>query len=307
MEEERSIVTVNELSVSFRRHNSSFVQEEIPVLSELSVNVKKGEVLAIAGSSGSGKSILAHAIMGLLPDNAITSGEIWYKDTLLTKKIQQKLCGTSMALIPQSVAYLDPLMRVGEQIQGIYGKKDDVEKALKQYELEERVAQMFPFQLSGGMARKVLVSTAVITAAELIIADEPTPGLDLAMAMETLKFFREFANQGKGVILITHDIDLAFHFADRIAIFYAGTTVEIAKASDFSGNGELLRHPYTRALYKALPQNGFEYSEGLQPYLPPQPSGCRYSPCCPDKQAACAGKIPMREVRGGYVRCVYGN
>lgn len=153
------------------------------------------------------------------------------------------------------------------------------------------------------MARRVLVSTAVVSDAELIIADEPTPGLDTATAVETLKIFREFADQGKGVVLITHDIDLAFQVADKIAVFYAGTAVEIANASDFSGNGEALRHPYTKALYQALPQNGFQPIEGFQPYSGRLPAGCLFEPRCACRGSRCGEKVPMRQVRGGMVRC----
>ena len=148
-----------------------------------------------------------------------------------------------MALVPQSVAYLDPLMQVDAQVRG---GKPDREKIARQKQvfrrlyLDESTEKLYPFQLSGGMARRVLVSTAVVSGAEVIIADEPTPGLDLAMAMEALRIFRELADEGRAVVLITHDIDLAFHVADRIAVFYAGTTVEIAEAADFRRGPEAL-------------------------------------------------------------------
>ena len=135
----------------------------------------------------------------------------------------------------------------------------------KRFQLDEKTEKLYPFQLSGGMARRVLVSTAVLSGAEVIIADEPTPGLDLDMAMEALKVFRELADEGKAVILITHDIDLAFHMADRIAVFYAGTTVEMAEAEDFRQGEHALRHPYSKALWRALPQNGFEPISGSSP------------------------------------------
>lgn len=299
------LLNVDELSVAFRMYDNTFEQQELQVISSLSVQVRRGEMLAIAGSSGSGKSILAHAIMGLLPENAIVSGNMYYDGELLTEQRQKALRGTKIALIPQSVAYLDPLMCVGEQVCGIYGKKADQQAAFQRYGLAPAVEKMYPFQLSGGMARKVLVSTAVVTDADLIIADEPTPGLDLAMAIETLKTFREFADQNKGVILITHDIDLAFNTADRIAVFYAGTTVEVANAADFSGTGEALRHPYTRALFQALPQNGFQPIDGFQPYPKNLPQGCLFGPRCPHKRRECEGKIPMRWVGDGLVRCIH--
>ena len=164
---------------------------------------------------------------------------------------------------------------------------------------------MYRFQLSGGMARRVLISTAVMENAKLIIADEPTPGLDLEMAMETLRNFRELADQGCGVLLITHDIDLALNVADRIAVFYAGTTVEICPAADFKGGGDALRHPYSRAFIEALPQNGFKPIPGTQPYAGELPEGCLFAPRCTRKTAECCGEIEMRRLRGGEVRCIH--
>ena len=149
------------------------------------------------------------------------------------------------------------------------------------------------------------MSTAVISNASLIIADEPTPGLDLEMALEALKIFRELADEGKAVVLITHDIDLAFNIADRIAVFYAGTTVEMAKAEDFRRGMQELRHPYSKALWQALPQNGFQPIPGFQPYAKYLPKGCLFSPRCPHRTEECEKDIPMREIRGGYVRCIH--
>ena len=154
------------------------------------------------------------------------------------------------------------------------------------------------------MARRVLVSTALISEAQLIIADEPTPGMSLDQALEALRLFREMADEGKAVILITHDIDLAIEFADRVAVFYAGTTVETAFASDFKSGPDALRHPYSKALWNALPQNGFLPIEGFQPYAGNLPGGCLFAPRCPYKTPQCIAEIPpIREVRGGEVRC----
>ena len=147
------------------------------------------------------------------------------------------------------------------------------------------------------------MSAALITDAELIIADEPTPGMSLEQALEALGIFREMADEGKGVILITHDIDLAFEFADRVAVFYAGTTVETAPASDFRKGPDALRHPYSKALWRALPQNGFQPIEGFQPYAGNLPKGCLFAPRCPHRTAQCVAEVPpVRKVRGGEVR-----
>lgn len=308
--EKEPVLSVKDLSVSFHMYEAGLDQYDLQVISNLSLDVRPGEIVAIAGSSGSGKSLLAHAVMGLLPGNAAVSGEICYKGKQIGQKEKEALRGSAFALVPQSIAYLDPLMKVGSQVRGAKPDKKKIQaqkKIFERFSLDESVEKLYPFQLSGGMARRVLVSTAVISEAEVIIADEPTPGLDLAMAMEALKIFRELADEGKAVILITHDIDLAFHIADRIAVFYAGTTVEVANAEDFRKGPEALRHPYSRALYAALPQNGFHPIPGFQPYAKYLPKGCLFGPRCPYKTADCENNIPMRELRGGSVRCIHAD
>lgn len=304
------ILSVKDLSVSFQMYDNGLEKYDLKVISNLTLDVRPGEIVAIAGSSGSGKSLLAHAVMGLLPENASISGEISYKGKVLSQKEKEALRGKEMALVPQSVSYLDPLMKVGTQVRGRKADKEIIKaqrEIFRRFHLDEKTEQLYPFQLSGGMARRVLVSTAVLSGAEVIIADEPTPGLDLEMALEALKIFRELSDEGKAVILITHDIDLAFHIADRIAVFYAGTTVEIAAAKDFLEGVDALRHPYSKALWKALPQNGFEPIPGFQPYAKYLPKGCLFSPRCPHKTKECEENIPMGEVRGGYVRCIHAD
>lgn len=302
------ILTVKDLSIEFHMYDKGLEQYDLKVISNLDLEVCPGEIVAIAGSSGSGKSLLAHAVMGLLPENASLSGDIIYKGKKLDQREKENLRGKELALVPQSVSYLDPLMRTGRQISGKNPEKRKTQKKIFQrLRLKESTEKLYPFQLSGGMARRVLVSTAVLSGAEVIIADEPTPGLDLEMALETLKIFRELADEGKAVILITHDIDLAFHIADRVAVFYAGSTLEIADASDFLKGPKELRHPYSRALWKALPQNGFHPVPGFQPYAKYLPEGCLYYPRCPHRTKKCEKKISMTEVRGGLVRCIYAN
>ena len=245
--EKEPILTVKDLSIAFHMYDKGLEQYDLKVISNLDLDVYPGEIVAIAGSSGSGKSLLAHAVMGLLPENALLSGTIAYKGKILDQADKEKLRGKELALVPQSVAYLDPLMRIGTQVSGKGAPKKKVtlqKKIFQRLQLKENVEKLYPFQLSGGMARRVLVSTAVLSGADVIIADEPTPGLDLEMALETLKIFRELADEGKAIVLITHDIDLAFHIADRVAVFYAGTTLEIADANDFLEGQEALRHPY---------------------------------------------------------------
>ena len=306
-QKETFLLDVRELSLSFRMYDRGLEQRELQVISDLQLRVKPGEVVAIAGSSGSGKSLLASAILGILPANAALGGHMYLEGRELTPEVQAKLRGSEIALVPQSVAYLDPLMKVGKQADG-HRKPRPTEKRrglFRRFGLPEETEQLYPFQLSGGMARRVLVSTALLTDAKLIIADEPTPGMSLEQALEALRLFREMAD--KGVVLITHDIDLAFEFADRVAVFYAGTTVETAPAADFKAGPEALRHPYSQALWRALPQNGFTPIEGFQPYAGNLPRGCLFAPRCPRRTEQCLQAAPpMRPLRGGEVRCYHG-
>jgi len=308
-QKKETLLEIHDLSVSFRMYGRGLGQANLQVISDLYLTVYPKEVVAIAGSSGSGKSLLASAILGILPGNAVVGGHLHYKGQELTPQLQGRLRGTKIALVPQSTAFLDPLMKAGPQVDG-HQKPRPTEKRkrlFKRLGLPDKTGGLYPFQLSGGMARRVLVSTALITDAELIIADEPTPGMELGQALEALKMFREMADGGRAVILITHDIDLAFEFADRVAVFYAGTTVEVAPASDFKNGPQGLRHPYSKALWRALPQNGFQPARGFQPYAANLPKGCLFAPRCPYRTGECTVKVPpMREVRGGEVRCYHG-
>ena len=302
----KTLLNVEDLVVAFSMYRGdSLKKENLEVIHSLSLDVKEGEILAVVGSSGSGKSILASAVLDLLPKNAVVSGKITYDGKPLSMKTTPDLYGKEISFIPQSVDYLDPLMKVGKQVQGVKGSKARQEELFEKYRLGKDTEKKYPFQLSGGMARRVLISGAVMGNPKLIIADEPTPGLDLELAMETLKHFRTLADQGTGILMITHDIDLALNVADRIAVFYAGTIVEIASTQDFLSGRDALRHPYTKALYDALPQNGFKPIPGAQPYAGSLPSGCLFADRCPYRDDACAGGQPEREVRGGKVRCAH--
>lgn len=251
------LLSVTNLSVSFRMYQSALMHTMVAGMHDVNLHLNCGEILAVVGASGSGKSLLAHAVLGILPYNAVMSGTMRYRGEALDATRQEQLRGREMALIPQSVTYLDPLMRVGKEVCGLYGAPANMAATFRRLHLEDRVQRLYPFQLSGGMARRVLFSTAVITDASLIIADEPTPGMDVKSAVEALQLLRELADAGKGVLLITHDIDLAVEVADNVAVFYEGRTVDMASAAAFRGDGADLVHPYTKALYHALPQNDF--------------------------------------------------
>ncbi len=276
------------------------------MIRDLNVTIHEGEMVAVVGSSGSGKSLLAHAVLGILPYNSVLGGTILYDGEELTQKRKEELRGNEIVLVPQSVAFLDPLMKIGPQIRK--GKNDSESKRkldgiFEGYHLKQEVQELYPFELSGGMNRRVLVSTAMMGNPRLVIADEPTPGLHMKMVRRVMSHFRELADQGAGVLLITHDLEQALEVADRVAVFYAGTTVEDADVKDFARE-ETLRHPYSKALWRALPQNGFQFISGTQPYVKELPKGCPFGPRCEYFCEACEREIPYREVRGGKVRCI---
>lgn len=299
------LLEVENLSLLFDIYDTGFRRKKLEVMSGLSLKVNEGEVLAIVGSSGSGKSLLANAVLGILPDNCKVSGSIKYKGDYLTEKRLKKLRGREIVYVPQSVNNLDPRMKVGKQVIGAYGTKKKQREVFSRYGLGPEVDNYYPYQLSGGMARRVLIATALMHEAKLVVADEPTPGMSLDMAEETLKNFREMADNGCGVIIITHDIDLALLVADKIAVFYSGLILEIALREDFEGIGEKLRHPYSKALWNALPQNLFCSIKGTQPYAGYIKDKCIFAPRCNMCTKECMGNIELRKVRGGEVRCCH--
>ncbi len=301
------ILQIKNLSVSFTQYERGLRQIDLQVIRNLHVSVRAGELVAVVGASGSGKSLLAHAILGILPPNCNAAGNIYFEDELLGPARIRQLRGKKIVLVPQSVKYLDPLEKVGDQVrreQQAESVKKRQEEIFAFYELPLATGDLYPFELSGGMARRVLLSAAMMEKPRLIIADEPTPGLHLEAAKNAMRHFRDFADQGNGVLLITHDIELALEVADRIAVFYAGTTVEEAPVADFQSI-DTLRHPYTKALWQALPQNGFQPFPGNQPYVKAMPKGCPFSPRCRRFTVACEGDIAEQVIRGGTVRCIH--
>ena len=303
-----SLLEIKDLSVSFKQYSQGLQQEVLEVIKKLDLIVNKGEILTVVGSSGSGKSLLAHAILGILPTNAKISGSMYYDGKELSPKMQKKLRGREIAFVPQSVNFLNPLTRVGTQVRTSVKSGNALktqQMVFDRYHLNKMVERLYPFQLSGGMARRVLVSTAVVSGANLIIADVSTPGLHPEVLEETLNHFRDLADEGKAVMLITHDIDTALRITDKIAVFYAGTTVETAAASDFAGQGEALRHPYSKALWNALPQNGFNPLTGSKVISNSLAQGCFFAPFCTLSTPECKHKnIDNRKLRGGLVRCI---
>lgn len=227
------ILQIKDMSISFVKDN---IKSE--VVKNLNLNIKKGEILAIVGETGSGKTIFTHGLMGILPENAVFEGEIYFDGIKIQPNVE------NFILIPQTTTYLDPLMKISKQI------------SLKDNELSKKSKNLYPFQCSGGMIRNALFSLVYEKNAPIIVADEPTVALDLKTALKILESLKNLANDGKSVILITHDIDLAVNIADRVAVFKEGKILEVADKADFFNN--TLKNDYTKELFRALPQNDFE-------------------------------------------------
>lgn len=262
------LLQVEGLSVAFRMYDPdapffSAQRRWVETIHDLNVSVHVGEVLAVVGASGSGKTLLADTVMGLFEPNALVRGTVWFDSVKQDAESLAQLRGRGISLVPQSVNHLNPLVKVGRQVEGLGLHAREAQararrrrELFERYGLDERVADLYPFELSGGMARRVLLCCALMDAPKLIVADEPTPGLDLDRALQALADLRAFADDGGGVLLITHDIELALAFADRVAVFQDGTVVEEVPVSAFD-SPETLEHPFSRALWHALPEHDF--------------------------------------------------
>ena len=301
------LLEVKKISVSFKMQAGKQSNNNL-VVNDLSIKAYPGEILTIVGSSGSGKSILAHAILGLLPNNASVRGELYYNGKLVDYEYLKVLRGGEIGFIPQSISYLDPLSKVGKQVRNYSNKTEVVKKqrkVFKDFDLCENSEKLYPFQLSGGMARRALISTAVMEDSQIIIADEPTPGLDIESSSKTMGYFKNFASKGKAVILITHDIDLAINYSDKVAVFYGGQIIELTKADYFKKGIEYLRHPYSKALYESLPSNGFKPIGGSQPEITTSTEACVFKDRCIYKEDLCDKKVEIHEFEDGMVKCNY--
>jgi peptide/nickel transport system ATP-binding protein len=305
------MLEINRLSIAFERYGGWLARTELHPIRCLDVEIEEGQVVSIVGESGAGKSLLAHAILGLLPGNAKVSGRMQYAGEELTPERIRILRGREIAFIPQSVGFLNPLWRVGGQVvraARLGGKAPSLavvarDRAFARYNLPDAAKTMFPYQISGGMARRVLTAAATVGEARLIVADEPTSGMDAENSRNALAYLRNLADQGRSVLLITHDIQAAVDVSDKVAVFRDGVTVEVAEAGDFKEPGRL-RHPYTCQLFCALPEK--EFTGAVNGRLPAGQGGegCVHRNGCPLEEAICRQSAPeRRDLRNGWVRC----
>ncbi|CAM5634455.1 ABC transporter ATP-binding protein [Streptomyces avidinii] len=275
-------------------------------------SVAEGETLAVLGESGSGKSVTAQAVMGILdmPPGRIAGGEILFKgkDLLRMKEEERRrIRGAEMAMIFQdALSSLNPVLSVGAQLGEMYevhrgmSRKDAKGKAVELMDrvkipaAKERVGD-YPHQFSGGMRQRIMIAMALALEPSLIIADEPTTALDVTVQAQVMDLLAELQRElNMGLILITHDLGVVADVADKIAVMYAGRIVEAAPVHEIY---KAPAHPYTRGLLDSIPrldQKGQElYAiKGLPPNLLAIPPGCAFNPRCPMAQAVCRTDVP---------------
>lgn len=252
------LLEIRNLSISFVQYEKGFRQRKIMPVKDLNLSIKRGEIVAIVGASGSGKSLLAHCILGVLPSNAKVEGEMFYDEKPLTPCMIEKIRGKKIRFIPQSVQHLDPTRKVGKQLEKCFSRptREKICTLLKSFSLSEEVYDYYPHELSGGMLRRVLFANCTGEKAELIIADEPTPGIHPYALKEILQQLLSFKEEGKSIVFITHDMKSAMEIADRISVFKDGRVVGTASVEEIESLDERLDE-YILKLWKAQPSNCF--------------------------------------------------
>ena len=295
----------------------------IKALNGVELWMNKGERLGIVGETGCGKSVTALSIMGLIEQpGEIIEGDILFGDKLLTSMKETSLInirGKEISMIFQEPnAALNPVMKVGfqiaESISKVKNKKIgkevyvEVRRMLEIAGLDwERTINLYPHELSGGMAQRVMIAMALSSNPKLLIADEPTSALDVTIQAQILELLDELVKKfGNAVILITHNMGVAAEFCDKMAVMYAGNMVEYARTTNIFENPH---HPYTRGLLKAVPKIGrtdeLQSIPGIVPDLVNPPSGCRFHPRCKRAMDICRKDFPpLVEIKSDhYVAC----
>ena len=293
MEEKEVILSVKDLEIQF-----SLRGQVLTAIRDVSLDVYKGESLAIVGESGSGKSVFTKSFMGMLDKNGrVTRGQILYKGKDLAKyktsKEWREIRGKEIAMVFQDpMTSLNPLKTVGKQIreaielhQGLHGRaaKEKTLEYLRDVDipLPEMRYKQYPHEFSGGMRQRAVIATAMACNPEILICDEPTTALDVTIQAQIIELLREMQKKyALTIIYITHDLGVVAKVADRVAVMYAGDIVEIGTSNEVFYNA---KHPYTWALLSSLPQLGVKgeplYAiNGTPPNLFREIKGDAYAP-----------------------------
>jgi peptide/nickel transport system ATP-binding protein len=293
-----AVLSVRGLSVRFLMPGG----RRIAAVTDAHFDVAAGECLALIGESGCGKSVLASALLGLLPANARTAGEARLGDLDLLAAGERTLArtvrGRLVGLIPQSpAAHLTPVRTVRSHLRetvaaltGTRGRaalRAAAEAAAARAAFPADHLDHHPHRLSGGLAQRAATALALVGDAPLLLADEPTTGLDRDLVDHTVDELRRHVDTGRrSLLVITHDLAAARRIADRVAVMYAGRIVELTDARTFFGTPGP-RHPYSRGLLEALPDRAFAPLPGMPPELGSLPRGCAFAPRCDRATDAC--------------------
>ena len=302
--------------------------QAVPAVRDLSLAIVTGEVLGLVGESGSGKSITSLAIMGLLPPQAQVSGEIIFAEHPAPRNLptldddeMRKLRGSRIAMIFQEpMTALNPVMRVGDQIAEAVAAHNSISKseawqravaAMNEVAIPDpaRRARDYPHQLSGGMRQRIMIAMAIVNRPQLLIADEPTTALDVTIQAQILELLAQLRIKfGLAMLFISHDLAVVSQVADRVAVMYAGSLVEVGEKRDIF---QAPAHPYTRGLLRAVPdlktdrERPLQTIEGTVPALQAMPAGCAFEPRCEFRIPECERDLPpLVEVSDGHwARC----
>ena len=316
------IVDVKDLTVAFRTGKSSTVR----AVDGVDLTLGRGEVLALLGESGSGKSVTLRALIRLNPEHITTvTGRILVGgidvDTLAPQALQDFRGGVASMIFQDPGLALDPVYRVGDQITETVMRHKGVTRAearKRALELFERVRipsperrlDAYPHELSGGMRQRAMIALALSCDPEVLLADEPTTALDATVQIQILLILRELQrDRGVTVIFVTHDIGVAVQVADRIAVMYAGRIVETGPVEEVISNA---RHPYTLGLLSTRAHGGrlegkrLATIPGNPPDLSSLPPGCPFAPRCSYAEPRCREAAPpVAEISPGHmVRCI---
>ncbi|MFE8989773.1 ABC transporter ATP-binding protein [Streptomyces collinus] len=302
------VLSVRGLSVRFLMPGG----RRVAAVTDARFDVAPGECLALIGESGCGKSVLASALLGLLPGNAQTAGSALLGDLdLLTageRTLARTVRGRLIGLVPQSpAAHLTPVRTVRSQLEetvaaltatwGRAALRAAAEAAAERAAFPADHLDRHPHQLSGGLAQRAATALALVGDAPLLLADEPTTGLDRDLVDRTADELRRHVDdpgqggRGRALLMITHDLAAAERIADRVAVMYAGRIVELADAAAFFGSPGP-RHPYSRGLLQALPDRAFTPIPGMPPELGDLPAGCAFAARCDRATDTCATEPP---------------